>query len=269
MDSRNNSLIPIFESTINNQVVQTVDARVMHGFLGVGKDFSDWIKAQVVRARLVENRDYVKLPQKGEVTNQQVTTSVGNRIDYHLTIRAATHVALISGTEKGYEVRDYFIDAEEAYRNQTTTPKYANHRALTVHEQAASQIEQELKVGSLFDVPVHIVQQEAVKKVRSDTGVDYSHYLIHAPAQLLIAYEDMMLEPTELSGVLGLKNAATTNTWLQAIGYQVKTKSGWEPTETGKPYCHPHAWSKHGKSGYNLRWNVTRIKEKLNSQQSA
>lgn len=118
MDTSNHSLIPVFESTINNQVVQTVDARVMHGFLEVGKDFSDWIKAQIVRARLVENRDYVKLPQKGEVKNQKVTTSVGNRIEYHLTIRAATHVALISGTEKGYEVRDYFIDAEEAYRNQ-------------------------------------------------------------------------------------------------------------------------------------------------------
>lgn len=260
MDTSNNSLIPVFESTINNQVVQTVDARVLHEFLEVKSRFNDWIQRQIEFYSFKQDVDFTA------ILSREYSPP---RKDYHVTVRMAKELAMVERNAKGSEARQYFIAIEEAYRNQTTPPQYANHRALTVHEQAASQIEQELKVGSLFDVPVHIVQQEAVKKVRSDTGVDYSHYLIHAPAQLLIAYEDMMLEPTELSGALGLKNAATANTWLNAIGYQVKTKSGWEPTESGKPYCHPHAWSKRGKSGYNLRWNVIKIKEKLNSQPSA
>jgi len=42
------------------------NARELHGFLEVGKDFSSWIKIQIERARLVENRDFVTLTQKGE-----------------------------------------------------------------------------------------------------------------------------------------------------------------------------------------------------------
>jgi prophage antirepressor-like protein len=38
------------------------------------------------------------------------------RIDYHLTLQGAMHIAMISNTEKGFEVRDYFIECEERYR---------------------------------------------------------------------------------------------------------------------------------------------------------
>jgi phage anti-repressor protein len=114
----NSNLIPVFESTINDETVQTVNAREVYASLEVKKDFSNWIKAQIERARLVENRDYVRLAQKGEVINQQVTTTIGSRIDYHLTLRAATHVALMSNTDKGCDIRDYFIDVEDAYRKQ-------------------------------------------------------------------------------------------------------------------------------------------------------
>ncbi len=114
----NTNLIPVFESTINEELVQTVDARELHAALEVKKDFSNWFKAQIERARLVENRDYIKLAQKGELINQQVTTTVGTRIEYHLALRSAIHVSLMSNTEKGHEIREYFIEVEEAYRKQ-------------------------------------------------------------------------------------------------------------------------------------------------------
>jgi anti-repressor protein len=102
-----NELISISNSTINGQSVNTVNARNLHAFLEVGKDFSTWIKVQIERARLVENRDYLVFTQKGENPN-------GGRpsLDYFLTIDAAKHVAMMSGTEKGFEVRDYFIECE-------------------------------------------------------------------------------------------------------------------------------------------------------------
>ena len=114
----NSNLIAVTESTINNEVVQTVNARELYAALEVKKDFSNWIKAQIERAKLREGRDFIRLALKGEVINQQVTTSVGNKIDYHLTLRAATHVSLMSNTDKGCEIRDYFIEIEEAYRKQ-------------------------------------------------------------------------------------------------------------------------------------------------------
>jgi phage anti-repressor protein len=57
----------------------------------------------------VEVRDYL-LTQKGERQNQGLSGQ--GRIDYALTIDAAKHIAMMSGTEKGFEVRDYFIECE-------------------------------------------------------------------------------------------------------------------------------------------------------------
>ena len=74
-------LISINTGDIGGQSVQTVNARDLHAFLGVAKDFSNWIKAQINRARLVEEQDFVVVAQKGG--NLQ-----GGRpsLEYHLTI---------------------------------------------------------------------------------------------------------------------------------------------------------------------------------------
>lgn len=104
-------LIPVASSTINNEVTPTVNARDLHQFLQVGKDFSNWIKAQIERARLVKDRDFVTAAQKG----------VGGKfgtIDYHLTIESGKHVAMMSGTDKGFEVREYFIECERRAKQQ-------------------------------------------------------------------------------------------------------------------------------------------------------
>ena len=53
-------------SEIHGAVASAVNARDLHAFLEVKKDFSDWIKKQLERARLLEGRDYIIFPQKGE-----------------------------------------------------------------------------------------------------------------------------------------------------------------------------------------------------------
>ena len=75
--------IPLELSTIGAESVKTCNARSVHTELGVKKDFSDWIKVQIKRAMLVENVDFVVLPQKGENLS-------GGRpaLEYHLTIEA-------------------------------------------------------------------------------------------------------------------------------------------------------------------------------------
>jgi phage anti-repressor protein/phage antirepressor YoqD-like protein len=108
-------LIQIATRQIAQQSVPTVNARELHTSLEVAKDFSDWVKAQVTRARLVENRDFVVLPQKGE------NPTGGRPIkEYHLTIDAAKHIAMVSGTDKGFEVREYFIACETRAKEMPT-----------------------------------------------------------------------------------------------------------------------------------------------------
>lgn len=88
-----------------------VSARQLHRGLGVRRDFTAWIKSQIKRAKLVEGEDFVKLTQKGELS------ATGQKFnDYLLTLDAAKHVALMSGTARGRDVRAYFIGVEKAAR---------------------------------------------------------------------------------------------------------------------------------------------------------
>lgn len=100
-------LVPVGTSTIGGATVQTTSARDIYAFLEIGKDFSAWVKAQIARARLVENRDYTCSPSR-------VSSPSGAKhtIEYHLTLDAGKHVGMLSETEKGFEVREYFIECE-------------------------------------------------------------------------------------------------------------------------------------------------------------
>ncbi|MDX8382765.1 MAG: antA/AntB antirepressor family protein [Ghiorsea sp.] len=92
--------------TIQNhdKLKETVNARDLHKFLEIKKDFTDWMKDQIKRARLVEYADYVTLPLKVE---RQILN------EYHITIESAKHIGMMSQSDKGFEVRDYFIDCEK------------------------------------------------------------------------------------------------------------------------------------------------------------
>lgn len=109
------NIINIGEDVIGGESIQTVNARQLHTGLGVKKDFSNWIKAQILRARLVENRDFALVAQKGE----QLPSGAKHLIEYHLTIESAKHIAMMSGTEKGFEVREYFLECEHLAKQKT------------------------------------------------------------------------------------------------------------------------------------------------------
>ena len=137
---------------------------------------------------------------------------------------------------------------------------YTHARALTIDEQAVNKLECTLKAGDLLKAPLHIVQQEAVKDVRKETGIDYTHLLVHAEAQQAIKPEEVMMEPTQLAGGLNFKNAVEVNKWLCDLGFQVKHNKRWKPTDKGQEYCFIHSWNVKNKSGYNLKWNVNKLK---------
>ena len=89
-----NAVLVVENNVIGKETIQTINARNVYKWLEVGKDYSNWIKVQIDRARLVGNRDYVVFAQKG------VNPSGGRpAIEYHLSLDAAKHIAMISGTE--------------------------------------------------------------------------------------------------------------------------------------------------------------------------
>lgn len=134
---------------------------------------------------------------------------------------------------------------------------------LTPHDLATRQLKNELEVAALFECPTHIGQQEAVKRVRKDTGIDFSNYLKSAPAQQKILQHEVMLEPTELGVQLNLGSGRATNLVLESLGLQRRVNHTWVPTDRGEVLSHQHAWTSGDKSGYNLKWNVNKVKELL------
>lgn len=112
-----NELIKIEDKEINNEAVETVSARELHAFLESKRQFADWIKAKLERLRLIENKDFVTISQTCEKPSGGRPT-----LEYFVTLDVAKHIAMMENTDRGFEVRDYFIECEKQLK-QTFSPK--------------------------------------------------------------------------------------------------------------------------------------------------
>lgn len=102
------SLIPVFTGTIADRSVQLVNARDLHAFLQVGRDFTNWIKGRIRKYGFTENQDYaLTLAKTGERQNVVQT-------DYHLTLDTAKELAMVENNDQGRAARRYFIECERA-----------------------------------------------------------------------------------------------------------------------------------------------------------
>ncbi|UTO29092.1 antA/AntB antirepressor family protein [Bartonella harrusi] len=109
-----NNIITISEQTIGQEIVHTVNARELHKFLEVGKDFSTWLKKRIKEYNFLKNQDYIVFPQMGE--NLQ-----GGRPskDYALALDMAKELSMVERNEKGRQARRYFIECEKKLKSQS------------------------------------------------------------------------------------------------------------------------------------------------------
>lgn len=98
----------------NEQGDVQVSARQLYQALGIKKRFSAWFETN--SNQLIENEDYTSVLSGTEVQNNG-GTQLRQLQDYALTIDAAKQIAMMSGTEKGKEVRMYFIQVEKAWNS--------------------------------------------------------------------------------------------------------------------------------------------------------
>jgi anti-repressor protein len=104
------ALIPIGNADIGGKTVQTVDARRLHEFLEVGRDYTSWIKGRIERYDFAEGRDFVNYytaPQNGGGSGNR-----GLRNEYLLTLDMAKELSMVENNEKGRQARQYFIKCE-------------------------------------------------------------------------------------------------------------------------------------------------------------
>lgn len=84
-----------------------VDARSLHSFLEVGRDFANWIKQRISKYKFQENVDFVLTVAKTGVRSNVVQK------DYSLSLDMAKELCMVENNDKGREARRYFIRCEK------------------------------------------------------------------------------------------------------------------------------------------------------------
>lgn len=86
---------------------QAVSGRELHEFLGLGRDYTNWFK-QMVGYGFTAGQDFTPI----------VAESTGGRpsIDHAVSIDMAKHIGMVQRTERGRQIRDYFIEVEKRSR---------------------------------------------------------------------------------------------------------------------------------------------------------
>jgi phage anti-repressor protein len=132
------NLIPVFTAEIGGVIKQTVDARDLHGFLGVKRDFTSWIKKRIEEYGFMENEDYL-LTKMGE----QHLGGTKYLSEFTLVFDMAKELSMVEKNTQGKAVRKYFIECERKLHDTHQSPidpvrKQPIHRSYADRRRARS-----------------------------------------------------------------------------------------------------------------------------------
>lgn len=155
----------------NEQGEAQVSARELYDALQVKKSyrFNQWFETN--SKQLVENEDFTSVDTTTVVNNG----AIRQLQDYSLTVDAAKQIALMSGTEKGKQVRMYFIQVEKAWNS----PDQIMARALQISKMKLENRDKliaEMKPKALFADAVATSETSVLvgelAKILKQNGVD-------------------------------------------------------------------------------------------------
>lgn len=173
----------------NENDKRMVSARDLHKSLNVKTRFSQWVE-----------QNFKVFRKDVDFTSVVTTTVVNNGAirelqDYAMSVEMAKHIAMMTGTTKGFEVRDYFIKVEEAWNS----PEMVVQRALQIQTRKVEQLQLENS-------------QMRPKALFAD-AVDASHTsILIGDLAKLISQNGVEIGQNRLFG------------WLRSNGYLIKRK---------------------------------------------
>lgn len=119
--------------TLNENNEPIISARQLHKTLEVKTRFSQWVDQNF--KMFTEGEDFTSVVGTTLVNNG----AVRKLQDYAVTIRMAEHLAMMSKTSKGHEVREYFIQVEKDFNS----PEKIMARALLMADKKIKLLENE------------------------------------------------------------------------------------------------------------------------------
>ena len=126
LEQQNVQLIPVTEGEIGGVKCLVVDARSLHQTLGVGRDFTTWIKHRIESYGFSESEDYENVisPSLG---NREIASQGGDRKSrkYSLSLDMGKELAMVEKNAMGRAVRRYFIKCEKDLLASSAQPQKA------------------------------------------------------------------------------------------------------------------------------------------------
>ncbi len=178
------ALLPVADQTVGEELKKTVNARQLHKWLGVGKDFSTWINNRIHQYGFEEDKDFVVVEGlsspnlansksgrsgfppdsaktckrgSGEYSPDLGKTSKGGRpsIEYHLATGMAKELSMVENNEKGREARRYFIQVEEAARRAAFKHSYDEVLTSALHFRELSRTQEKI-IAAVIPSNLHL-----------------------------------------------------------------------------------------------------------------
>lgn len=130
--------------------LNSVDARLLHAFLGSKQEFANWIKNRIEEYGFSEHSDFLTILSKSRGRP---------RTDYFISLDMAKQLAMVERTETGKQARLYFIECEKRLMGVKQAPRtYAEAlRELLAQEEERVLLEQKLAVAESKAVALDLI----------------------------------------------------------------------------------------------------------------
>lgn len=130
-----NELINI---TLNDSHEPVVSGRQLHEALGVNSNYTTWFD-RMTDYGFTENQDYILLSNFGNQTGR----GGHNKVDHVIKLDMAKEIAMIQRTDRGKEVRQYFIQVEKDFNS----PEKIMARALLMADKKVHKLEAQIEAN--------------------------------------------------------------------------------------------------------------------------
>lgn len=257
-----NELIKIEKSNVGGDLIETVNARELHQFLEVGKDFSSWIKNRIEQYGFVDGVDFVSMeaaPKNGGAGNR------GFKVEYYIAIDMAKELAMVERSDKGREARRYFIECEKRLKQVTNQPV-----------PLLSEYEKDLKVIGVIAEVLRVSESSKLGMVKTYCEKHVSRvapllpsYAVDSPTGSTAGSSEPMMPISNV--VEGIMSAAKANKALDKAGLLEQRfrkssngeKAFWSVTEKGLNYG-KNITSPHNQRETQPHWYVSKKEDLVN-----
>ncbi|OKT69129.1 antA/AntB antirepressor family protein [Escherichia coli] len=117
------AIVPVIPGHIGGRETNIVSAKALHKALGVGRDFTNWIKGRIDQYSFIAGTDFIRVENLSTPKRASAKTRQQIEHDYLLSLDMAKEVAMVERNEQGRAIRRYFIQCEEEL--QRSVPEIA------------------------------------------------------------------------------------------------------------------------------------------------